>query len=194
MSVAEWYGLGLQVCQQWAQQCMSTPLDQVLPHFPAASALPPMDVQALAVVVCEITQGRLTGEAKLQQFRMDVNKFLTQALPASALNSQATEPWHGKDLFQLLCELLLVEDISRLQKEVQAVLLEAVIVFGRDATTVIAFLLCMRARYQWGRAAQIEESKWLAEVGVKAIRRGEEYLASEYVGELQLQQIVAGLA
>merc|ERR1712070_1366218 len=108
------------------------------------------------------------------------------------MNNPATsEPWHGKDLFQLLCELLLAEDISRLQQEVQAVLIEAVIVFGRDASTVIAYLLCMRARYQWGRAAQVEESKWLAEIGVKAIRRGEEYLASEYVGELQLSQIVA---
>eukprot|EP00929_Paragymnodinium_shiwhaense_P092351 TRINITY_DN5221_c0_g1_i1.p3 TRINITY_DN5221_c0_g1~~TRINITY_DN5221_c0_g1_i1.p3 ORF type:complete len:195 (+),score=60.54 TRINITY_DN5221_c0_g1_i1:65-649(+) len=194
MSAAEWYGLGLQVCQQWSQHCMSTPLDQVLQHFPPASAPPAMDVQTLAVVVCEVTQGRLTGEAKLQQFRIELQRHLAQSLPASVMNQPTTEPWHGKDLFQLLCELLLVQDISRLQQEVIAALVEAVIVFGRDATTVIAFLLCMRARYAWGRATQVEESKWLAEIGVKAIRRGEEYLASEHVGELQLAQIVAGVA
>lgn len=171
----------------------TTSLDQVVQHLPPAQGPPPLEVQALAVVVCDATDCRLAGEAKVQEFRSRLQQYLQASLPNSPLHAACAEPWHAKDVFQLLCETMLIQDLAPLQRETVAILVQAILIFGRDAEAIIALLICMRGAHAWGRAAHAEETRWLAGACVKAIARSEEYLASEHAGELPLSSVVQGL-
>lgn len=93
---------------------------------------------------------------------------------------------------QLLCEFLLFNDVSGCQAETFALLVEAVIVFGLDGYTLMACLLCLRAASHCGpRARELGETAWLASSAMRAFKLAEQYLLSEHVGSLTLQQIVA---
>lgn len=188
-TLSQWYAGALGVCQQWAPCNATTPLQEVLKHFPAAQALPPLNPEELAPVVSSITQQRFNNKCNVQEFRNGLQQYLVTAAPASPLNIQTAEPWHVKDVFHLLCELLLFTDLSGLQREIVAVMAQAVIIFGRDASTLVGFLLCMRMS-GWGRAAHTEETNWLVSAAVKTIQGSEAYLVSEFFGSLSLAQIL----
>ena len=86
-------------------------------------------------------------------FRQEVAGFLGQ-LPGSPLNAATTEPWHAKDVFQLLAELIAFSELDALQLEVKAVLIQAVSTFGLEAIAVIGVLLQGRRRTRrcWRRS------------------------------------------
>lgn len=139
----------------------------------------------------------MAESSKLTTFRQAVQEYL-RGVPASPLNHNAfgTEPWYRKDLFQLLTELLLLADLSRLQKEVLVIVTQGVIHFGRDTTAIVGLLLTMRAQAHWGRGAApaaAAELAWLSRAVMLATTRAEQYVHSEHFGDLNPAQVIEGL-
>ena len=123
--------------------------------------------------------------------REEVNKFLSKT--GSSLFSGEEEPWHTKDALQILTEIVLLRDLSTMQREALAVLIQVVCDFGRDAMATIAFLLVMRVVWRHGRVESAEETQWICQTALKAIARANEYQVSEHAGELELGQLLEGL-
>jgi hypothetical protein len=151
---------------------------------------PPLEVASLAVVVAATTD--LASDVKMKQYRTELRTFLSQS-PASPLNQPAAEMWHMKDIFQLWCEMAVFNDLSQLQTEFKALVMQGMLTFGRDAAVVFGFLLQGRARYGWGRANQAEETQWMVITALKALAQAETYLWSEHCGDLTLSQLVQTL-
>jgi len=190
--LSQWYAAAFEVCQQWAPCCESASLGDVVKHFPAAAEVPPMNPAELAKVVSGLTDNRLTS-FMVKEFRTKLKEYFATAVPSSPMNTQDKDAWHTKGVFELLCEMLLFTDLASLQREVVAIIAQAVQIFGRDASSVIAFCLCMRATCGWGRGAHTEETNWLAMAAVKTIQASEQYLVSEFFGDLSLAQFLAKL-
>lgn len=175
----EWYGTALQVCQGWATAgSEAAALEQVGQHFlhmKAACGDPPQDYNALAAVVSQLMSGRFIEKEKVHAFRAGLHAYLARALPASPMVVPAQlQQWQSKDVFQLLTELIINVDLSCIQCELIATLAQAVLIFGRDASALICFLLCMRAAFGWGRGAMCQdETRWLSIWAVEAIQRTE---------------------
>lgn len=104
------------------------------------------------------------------------------------------EPWYNKDMAQFMCELLVLYDVSLCPRDLTAILVQSIIDYGRDAIAVIGFLLCARMVFRWGRCDVPGESEWLVGLAGRAIRRADEYLLSEHVGDFNLLQLVQDIA
>eukprot|EP00040_Diaphanoeca_grandis_P011344 m.58070 g.58070 ORF g.58070 m.58070 type:complete len:198 (+) comp22491_c0_seq1:32-625(+) len=190
----QWYAGVIAVCFQWASHMSTTTLDQVLTSLPVSptQSAPPMDLIQLAVVVC--SQTSIAEDHKLNDFRTAVNTLLA-TLPQSPLSTTSDDPWYSKDLFHVLCEVILLADVATIQTEVVAIITQAVISFGRDAQAIVGVCLVLRGGYGWGRGTiqHLQETQWLSTVALKSMIRAEEYLSSEHVGDLTLAQIINGL-
>ena len=158
--------------------------------IPGLAQLPPLEIASLAIVVAATTD--VANEAKANQYRAEFSVLLTQ-IPASPLNKAAEEMWHSKDIFQFWCEMILFTDLSHLQSEVKGLIMQGMLIFGRDAAVVFGILLHGRAQFRWGRATETMETQWLIPVAMKALVHAEAYLSSEQAGNLNLAQLVQSL-
>ena len=77
----------------------------------------------------------------------------------------------AQDVVRLLCELMVFCDLTYCRVEATAMLVEAVIVFGRDAQALFGLLLCLRAMYGVGRSAVVEETAWVHHMALAALAR-----------------------
>merc|ERR1711939_271403 len=191
MSCGDLYANTFQVCRGWAETGGKVSLDEIASRLPATTAgSVTLDPSMLGVVVATNTD--LANAAKLQGFRVAVNQLFTES--GSACFSGEAEPWYEKDVLQLLCEVVLLRDLSTMQQETLAIVIQSVVDFGRDAMATIAFLLVMRVVWGLGRAATAaEETQWVVQACLKGIERANEYLVSEHAGSLRLQDLLQNL-
>jgi hypothetical protein len=112
----------------------------------------------------------------------------------SGLERLMVEPWFHKDVVQLVCELLVLEDCSPFPHELAAVLLELVLIFGLDGITLIAF--CLLLRWKGLGRSQIcpGETQSLHALAMSCLQHANNYLLSEHVGDLSLAELVASLS
>jgi hypothetical protein len=141
--LALWYMASVDVCLKWAPHASTVDLKEIVNQLPTPPSPPPLNIDDLAIAACEKTG--IADEGKLLDFRNGVNSFLTTpGVPAVTdpfhLLGASAEPWHSKDTFIFLAELMLQSDLSQAQPHVAAIFMQAVISYGRDASALIAFL------------------------------------------------------
>eukprot|EP00051_Salpingoeca_urceolata_P011544 m.143246 g.143246 ORF g.143246 m.143246 type:complete len:190 (+) comp17162_c0_seq1:382-951(+) len=189
MSVLEVYAAAFGHCRAWAEAGASSPFEMLAPAF-ATPIVPPFDAESIAILLSSQTD--LASANKVEDFRATLTQHFQQ-ISSMAFEADC-EPWYRKDMTQLLCECLLFFDVTYRQQELIAILIQSVIDFGRDAMATIAFLLCCRAFWRHGRAdTAFAETDWLVGAAARAIQRANEYLMSEFVGQVSLLELVQGM-
>lgn len=111
-------------------------------------------------VVAQFTD--VGSEAKLLEFRTGLASVL-ELLPSSPLHAEAAageEPWYEKDFFHLMAELVLFTDLADCQTELLSAIVWGSVVYGRDSSSIVAFLAATRghAAFKWGRSDHEEET------------------------------------
>ncbi|EDQ91868.1 uncharacterized protein MONBRDRAFT_31309 [Monosiga brevicollis MX1] len=190
--VLQLYQEALAIGRAWAESGISADLGLLSQNLPDVM-LEDLHAEILGVataMVLNVSEGR-----KLALFREEIDRFMRENDAYGLMASRSGEPWFAKDIVQLVCELLLFEDPSSIQRELAAVVMELVIVFGYDAMTLLGFVLVLRCKYMLGRGStRPDESGHLLDFVTTAIRQANAYLISEHAGSADLSQLVQSLS
>ncbi len=176
-SLLNFYRGLVQITKAWS--AMDAPLLQpLLQNLPVMEGQAPLDVTAMAIVMSE--EFDLSNPTKLQKFREFIQTFLLSTNQLSQLQLPGDEAWFQKDASQLLCEILLLRDLSFLKAEALIAIIASVIIFGNDGVAAIGFIMSFRLAWGHGRAADINETMWLAGAVDKGINRAKEYSKNSF--------------